>query len=247
MELPPNDPREINRNPGTENIRAYYEFIVQQVTPDYLRYFRTSGLRVSRDFVEHEFSDYISENKKTKATTLVLKQWKEEKRNPLHALHGLRSAVLSLGNGQPAPIIDGVQPKLASTEGYYHGCSGDVTHILSPDGRYQFYVLCSRMPETDAELTQLHNVEGCGDDWMMEQIQRAAETKTPFFYWIFAVDTQARSSQPTSVPNVKPILALTAPPETTAEVNTHGKRERAAIEPIEEEEEEDLEIEEEVE
>jgi hypothetical protein len=189
MERPANDPREINRSEGTENIRGYYDFIIDSVTPDYRRHFPKNGIHLSQAYVEREFEDWCSENKKTKATTLRLNPYNETKRNPLHTLQGLSSAVLALGNGQPAP--EGI-PKLAADEGFYHACNGDITALLERNGRYQFYVLTSRFLN-DEERAKYCGPNGiAADDWLTAQIHQAASAKTSFYYWIFALDTQAK-------------------------------------------------------
>lgn len=221
MERPANDPKEMNRNKGTENICGYYDFIIDNVVPDYLRYFRARGIRLSRAFVEQEFSDWGSISKKTKATMLTLQPYAKlhTRDNPLHSLQGLSSAVVSLGNGQPPPAdMPNDWPKLTDQEGYYHACKGDITHMLAPNGRYQFYVLTSRSVSEEERSTIMGEE---ADQWLTEQIERAAKSHSTFYYWIFAVDTQAKIAKQQD----KTKVVVTVPtPEIKNNVAT--KRER---------------------
>lgn len=203
LERPANDSKEMNRNEGTENIRGYYDFIVDNVVPDYRRYFPARGMQVSRTFVEREFGDWRSMHVKSNTITLALEPYgKMHKRdNPLHLLQGLSSAVISLGNGQPPPPdLPADWPRPSKQEGYYHGCKGDITHLLAPDGRYQFYVLTSR-PLTEDERARYCGASATAtpeeaDAWLNEQIERAAKSQSAFYYWIFALDTRSKLAPP---------------------------------------------------
>lgn len=227
MERPANDPKEMNRNEGTENIRGYYDFIIDSIVPDYRRYFPARGMHLSRERVEREFENYISFFGKNKTKVLALqpyaKLWKRD--NPLHTPHGLLSAVLSLGNGQPAPSsLPTDWPKLTTQEGFYHACSGDITHLMAtPGDRYQFYVLTSR-PLTEEDRAQYCGPNGvAADDWLDAQIEGAAKSQSVFYYWIFALDMQSKLAVAKQEPKVTPPTPST--PSSAAAAGTKRERE----------------------
>lgn len=245
MERPANDPKEMNRVEGTENIRGYYDFIVDQIVPDYLRYFRNRGMRVSRDFVGREFENWGTIFAKTKTTMISLQTYDKPHarenplalENPLHALQGLSSAVVSLGNGQPPPALGAGWPELSIKEGYYHGCKGDITPLLAPGERYHFYVLTSRplLEEERAKYCGPNASEKVADDWLMQQIERAATSQSPFYYWLFAVDTQAKMAK-SPQETIKATPPSPAPTTTAISSSAGTKREReeenTATEPV---------------
>lgn len=234
LERPANDPKQINAAEGTENIRGYYDFIIAEVVPDYLRYFRQTGMRVSEDFVRTEFDDWVTIHKKSNAPVLNLSPADHTKANPLHKLQGIGSAVISLGNGQPAPE----EMKLPKDRGLNHAFSGDVSSVFT--GHHDFYVLTSRhvTPEQHARAKEGQVV----DDWLRTCISEAEASNMPFYYWIFAVSKDAKLARtPVPKPVVAPAAEAPAADAAAAAVNENGKR----TAPEEEEEEEVVEMEEE--
>lgn len=229
LDRPANAPDQINRLEGTENIRGYYDFIIQQVIPDYLRYFRQHGVRVSDEYVKAEFENWSNINVKTKALGVTLAPPTGDTRvNPLHKLHGIGSAVISLGNGQPTPA-GMVLPKGC---GLNHGYAGDISTLF--EGNHDFYVLTSRSncPFQPGALV---------DDWLQTCIGEAEANHAPFYYWLFAVAKNAKQA-PARLPKPSTPVVATVPPAVV--VNENGKRPTPDQQP-EEEEEEELEMEEE--
>jgi hypothetical protein len=212
LERPANDPAQINRKAGTENIRGYYDFIIDHVEPDYLRYFRQHGMRVSEEFVRTEFEEWASTSKKNNALRLILAPFDHTKANPLHKLQGIGSAVISLGNGQPAPG----ELKMPEGCGFNHGYSGDVSSVFT--GNHDFYVLTSRLPPAGAIAAG-----GVADDWLQNTIAEAEASNSPFYYWIFAVAKNAKLAR-TPVPKIPVSAAVPPPAETKPEINENGKR-----------------------
>lgn len=237
LERPANQPDQINRIEGTENIRGYYDFIIGEVVPDYLRYFRQHGLRLSDNFVREEFVDWATMNMKTKALGVTLAPVEHTKVNPLHKLQGIGSAVISLGNGQPAP--EGITvPKGC---GFNHAFAGDVSTLF--EGKHDFYVLTSRVPPPEQQArSQSGQVV---DDWLQNCISEAEASNSAFYYWIFAVAKDAKLSR-VVLPKIAPAPSVAPSQPTVAkeeEVNSNGKRaapaELKAEEPEEEEQEEE--------
>lgn len=209
VERPANDPKEINKKEGTENIRGYHDFIISEVVPDYLRYLRARGLRVSPDYVKDEFFDWVNYRGREKTLTLELNPWPAKSHNPLHALQGSASAVISLGNGQP-----GTDPQMPKAHGANHGFQGDITPFIN-NGTHEFFVMTSRT------LSDEERARYCGqsapefaDMWIKERIKNAADAGTRFYYWIFAVNKSAKYAKPRApvqVPAVTSTPALPAP------------------------------------
>lgn len=210
LDRPANAPDQINRLEGTENIRGYYDFIIQQVIPDYLRYFRQYGVRVSVDYVKEEFENWSNINVKTKALGVTLAPpTSETKTNPLHKLHGIGSAVISLGNGQPAPF----GMTLPGGCGFNHAYAGQISTLF--DGNHDFYVLTSRSncPAQPGAVV---------DEWLQTCIGEAEANHAPFYYWLFAVAKNAKQA-PVRIP--KPLTpAVAVPPPAAAVINENGKR-----------------------
>lgn len=229
LDRPANQPDQINRIEGTENIRGYYDFIISEVIPDYLRYFRQHGMRVSKEFVNEEFVEWATMNLKTKALGVTLAPMEHTKTNPLHKLQGIGSAVISLGNGQPAP--EGVT--LPKGCGFNHGYAGDISALF--EGKHDFYVLTSRVPPAEQQArSQSGQVV---DDWLQNCISEAEASNSPFYYWIFAVAKDAKLAR-TPVPKVAaaPTTTPSNVPPPKEEVNAHGKRPAPADDVKEEEE-----------
>lgn len=223
VERPSNDPKEMNKKEGTENICGYHDFIVSEVTPDYLRYLRARGLRVSVDLVKDEFGEWVSYQGRNMTPVLELNPWPATVKNPLHALQGVNSAVISLGNGQP-----GGDPNMPKKHGAYHGYQGDISPFLN-NGTHEFFAITSRV------LSDEERARYCGqsapeyaDTWLRERVKNAADAGTRFYYWIFAVNKSAKYAKPRALPAPAPAVpALTAP---AVQVQVQGaKREREAV------------------
>lgn len=231
MKRPANNPEVMNAERGTEYIRGYHDFIFNEVVPDYLRYLRGCGMHVSPAFVKDEFFEWEGSNSRTKITYIELKPYPGTPANPLHALQGRASAVLSLGNGQPPPEkVGGVPIAPLRGHGWNHGYEGDIVPLLE-GGRHAFYVMTSRT------LNDEERARYCGpkatepaDTWLRDTIKSAAQAKVPFHYWIFAVDTQAKFAKPRTGPGAAPATVVPKVPALESSSSPHQggglKRER---------------------
>lgn len=176
-----NKPEVMNDKPELENIRGYYVYMASDVTPDYLRYFKQNGARLSLDYVKREFADWESTNKRTGVVTITLKPLDPTKANPLNE-RGITSNVLALGNGfqtEEQAAADG-------TVGINHAYDGPITELFKGD--HDFYFLQSK-PVTKDELEA---AKAASTDGTMDHFLDELKQKYKVFYWIYAVRRDAK-------------------------------------------------------
>jgi hypothetical protein len=170
-----NDLDKINNRGEVANMRGYYTYGVTKATPDYLRYFKTRGLRLSPNRVEHEFRGAISFNssgtKRMQLTPL------DQRVNPIN-IGGLSGAMLSLGNGKMEVGASGEEFSLN------HAWKGNLLLLLEAN-EHDFYVLMSKqVPES--ERAQYAGPDGEYADALLD------ERDKDLSYWIFAVRKDAK-------------------------------------------------------
>ena len=200
----------INNVPSLENIRGYYIYMASDITPDYLRFFKQSGMRLSTEFVKQEFTDWESTNRRTNVATITLKPLDSGKANPLNE-RGIMSNVIALGNG----FQTDEQATADSTVGINHAYDGPITELF--EGKHDFYFLQSK-PLT-VEETNAYSGTGKEADAFLKELKE----KYRVHYWIYAVRKDAK-------------LAAAAPPAGGAAAGGATlKRER----PVENDEAED--------
>jgi hypothetical protein len=190
-----NDPKTINNKPELVNIRGYYIF-GGIVVPDFLRHFKTKGLRVSNDWVLSEFSYWESENKATKRRQINLKPLDETIANPVNA-NGLQDSVVALGNGYYPTDGSDASPEC----GKYHAFSGNIASLF--EGQHDFYVLTSRVLSFDEKIKYAGGVYA---DELINQLR--GPDKKGLFYWIYAVKKDARMAKSFGV--TRPAVAVSA-------------------------------------
>ena len=171
---------------------GYYTWGIEKAVFDMMRYLPVMGLKVSREWVDKEFSRYIGTQGvgEDKRPALHMTPPDPTKQNPLH--EGSYS-VISLGNGKQQNPNDKKSPPRC------HGYAGDVYEML--EGR-DFYVIVSHTI-TDDERKQY-----CGrrknpanvEEW----IETLKTTGDGIFYWIYALDPKASAYVPTKRKKVVP-------------------------------------------
>jgi hypothetical protein len=180
-----NNPTTINDKPEVANVCGYYTYWINNLVPDFLRYFITSGIRLSPKYVEQEFSYWESENKATKAKRVILKPLDPTKMNPLNEMK-LSSPVLALGNGYYPPVND-MHPE----SGKYHAYDGNIAPVIF-DGKHDFYVLTSFIPGTEAQrIEHGAHVGHVADDYL----NTLKAVHPGLFYWIYAVRKDAKMAK----------------------------------------------------
>lgn len=192
-----NDPKTINNKPELVNIRGYYIF-GGVVVPDFLRHFKSKGLKVSSDWVLSEFSYWETENKATKRRQVNLKPLDETIANPVNA-NGLQDSVIALGNGYYP--TDGSDPNPEC--GRYHAFSGNIASLF--EGQHDFYVLTSRVLSFDEKTKYAGGVYA---DELINQLR--GPDKKGLFYWIYAVKKDAKMAKGFGEPKVPATLSVGA-------------------------------------
>lgn len=230
-----NDPKTINNKPELINIRGYYIF-GGIVVPDFLRHFKTKGLRVSTEWVLNEFSYWESENKATKRRQINLKPVDETLANPVNA-NGLQDSVVALGNGYYPTDGSDATPEC----GKYHAFSGNIASLF--EGQHDFYVLTSRILSFDEKIKYAGGVYA---DELIDQLR--GPDKKGLFYWIYAVKKDARMAKDFGKSRLPAAIAaaavVSAPPSPNKKRDSpdRGGDGEEEEEGVMEEEEEDEEI-----
>lgn len=229
LKHPANDPRELeNPNPkkGTENIVGYYNYGNATLTPDFLRYFKASGMRVSQDFVLQEFDNWATITKAGRKE-LKLTPIEPEKRNPLNS-QGIHSAVIALGNGKllnPDAKTDEEREK-----GRYHAFWGNAISLF--EGNHDFYVLISRLL-SDQEKA---NLTGPRAQYADDFLRAFKSPPINGYYWIYAVRRDAKMAKTFTehvIQNQTPAHGLKGAPavvHAVAAAQTQGTKREQTIE-----------------
>lgn len=181
-----NKPEIINNVPELENVRGYYIYSASDLTPDFLRFFKQQGMRLSADFVKTEFADWENENKKLKISTITLKPLDSTKANPLNE-RGISSNVLALGNGFQTTE----QANLDPTVGINHAYDGSINDLFK--GEHDFYFLQSKPIATIAEASEY---AGTGKE--ADELLKRLKQEFDVHYWIYAVRKDAKLATPTA-------------------------------------------------
>jgi hypothetical protein len=182
-----NDPLEMGPTPHniarkTANVCGYYTYIMKDLVPDFLRFFRSGkALRLSRAFVADEFSNWTKTNKKTGRDDCRLAA-PPGPANPVNLL-GIASPVIALGNGK-APADD------ANDAGPYVAFPGHDLMPMFTGDTHDFYVLTSHIltAEQRARYCSMLDRSVVGDALL-------GELKTliqDLHYWIYAVRRDAK-------------------------------------------------------
>lgn len=192
-----NSPTELNNREELASFKGFYVFVLSSLVPDYLRYFRSNGLRVSQQFVEEEFGAWIQVNEtagkiKTKRRALNLEHrdhtGEKVATSPQASNAFLSQDVVPMGNGTL------LNPESDDGYGKYHAFTGNGISLL--DDTRDFFVLTSYTPT--AEELQKHyppyNREPA-DDYVNELKGRLWGDSSKFYYWIFAVKRDALVNQ----------------------------------------------------
>ena len=202
---PANDPAKLQDKPILKHMQGFYTFGIKNVLPDFLRYFRERGLRISPDRVRHEFRGSAVMNNKGK-TKIMLLPLDRTKQNPVNT-GGMQGAVLALGNGVMEVSLDD-----GEEHGINHAWEGNVATLLD-GGQHDFYVLIS-VPMEDEERAQWMGKDA--DAYLDQCIERYNAN-----YWIYAVRKDAKLA-----PNyVSPQAASTQVEEVEEEEQVSAKRE----------------------
>lgn len=176
-----NRPDVLNNREELKGIHGHYTYGAQSVLPDYLRWLPRNAVRISQERVETEFSEWMGTAARGTKTTMHLMPAVPTKENPLHAVMGLNSPVIALGNGQ----VDASNPM--EPRPLYHAVAGNVWPIVESS---DFYVLTSH-PLTSEERAQYCGGQGGGDltggDAFLDKLIETEQV----FYCIFAVNRDA--------------------------------------------------------
>jgi hypothetical protein len=251
MEHATNAPELRNKGDGMQNVQGYYYYFASSLTVDFLRYFRTMGVRVSPQWVGQEFSYWQRLNPRTQKSTYALAPYPDvaAKQNPVNA-NGLISTVLSLGNGWHPDVDNPDESKrqvdAAPDMGRFHAFQGDIGAMID-NGTHDFFILTSKGIGKDVggEAWARGADAPFADAWIDAQ-----RTNHKIYYWIYAVRKDAKMARdfhPASANVVEPYagaLAASAasalPPakQLPSLPNEHGKRAREEDEHLQDDEEE---------
>lgn len=191
-----NSPQELNNRSDLIHMRGYMLFNASSIVPDYLRYFRSNGLRLSPEFVKEEFGTWIETKtiKNAERCTISLEQRDKDGevvhdgtlRQPSKAF--LSQDVIPMGNGKLL-YPDAKESEDRALYGKNHAFTGKTSELF--DGSRDFYVLTSYTP-TVAELEQHYPPRNreCADAFLKSLKTRDWQS-TEFHYWIFAVKRDA--------------------------------------------------------
>ncbi len=183
-----NDLHEMGPTPANlarnlQNVRGYYTYIMTELVPDFLRFFRSGrSLRLSAERVAAEFSFWESENKRTGRKSCKVASVTPGPANPVNLL-GAASAVIALGNGQRAA---------EDAEGGLNAAFTDVDLLpIFTGGTHEFYVLTSHVLTEDERnrycKSRSVNLATVADALLDELIE-----KETVQYWIYAVRCDAK-------------------------------------------------------
>jgi len=173
---PANDPQKLNDKPELKQMRGYYTYGVKNVLPDFLRYFRERGLRLSPERVKHEFRGSAVMNNRGQTKIQMLPR-DRTKQNPVNT-GGIQGAVLALGNGiMEVSLEDGEE------HGINHAWEGNLMTLLEGD-QHDFYVLVS-VPMGEEERKPWLGRDA--DEYLDLCIDQFSAS-----YWIYAVRRDAK-------------------------------------------------------
>lgn len=172
-----NNPETINAEDETKNVRGYYTFMIKSAMPDLLRYFVTSGMRLSKERVEREFDAMTMLKKDGTKIIQLTPSAGASFENPVNRL-GLASAVLSIGAGT---VENGDVPVNVAF-------NGNLQPLLASD-KYQFYFISSHLLTPDERVRYAQGQRGgeVADAFLDKLI-----ANENVFYWIYAVKTDAK-------------------------------------------------------
>lgn len=215
-----NDLHELGHTPANlarnlQHVRGYYTYIMTELVPDFLRFFRSGkALRLSAERAAAEFSYWETENKRTGRKSCKVSSAIPGPANPVNLL-GAASPVIALGNGQRAT---------EESEGGIYAAFTDVDLLpIFTGGTHEFYVLTSHVLTKEETATYCQtrsvNLANAADTLLDQLIER--ET---VHYWIYAVrrDAKMAGQQTRNVEVTRP---------STPVLNAAGKREREDEEP----------------
>jgi hypothetical protein len=203
----------INNKDEVKDMRGYYTYGIKDIVPDFLRHFRTNGMRVSTAWVSKEFRYWETTNRATGRAVVRLHPVDDKVDNPVNA-GGILSAVLALGNGW-YPMLDDPNAKDPNDQvGVNHAYKGDIAPLY--EGTHDFYVLtsyCNWTPEDKQKWLGPHAPPA--DDFV-----DVLKSKFRVHYWIYAVRKDAKMSlsytkavlagqTPTAA--IAPVVAAAAP------------------------------------
>ncbi len=184
-----NKPEVINNKPELVDIRGYYVYGLKDIVPDFLRFFRTSGTRVSAEFVSKEFLYWEGVNKLTQRTKIVLQPIDDSVENPVN-VGKIMSPVLALGNGWFPGCDDGGKTPDAKPEvGLNHAFKGDIAPLF--EGTHEFYVLTSYSNWTTDERLKWTGPNAPYADEFITALKKDHKIR----YWIYAVRKDAKMSK----------------------------------------------------
>jgi hypothetical protein len=205
-----NAPDVIRADPKMATMRGYYVYGMNEVVPDYLRYFHgPRSLKLSREWVLKEFSTWHSKNAAGRESMMLTPAGDKAdrvRRNPLTIFAGDKSVVVALGNGQLSNPADPYSPPA------YLAFSGEAITFFT--GAHDFYALIGhRMNAEEAACWAGPNPKsGPYADSYIDTLRTAAGVaKKPFHYWIFAVRKDAKRAPPKPRPQV---MAVETPEAT---------------------------------
>lgn len=211
-----NSADELRKKPEMARMQGYYTYGVKNFVVDFLRHFKLRGIRVSPEWVEHDFRGSCM-TKGNGRKIINLRPVNPEKRNPINS-GGLQSNVLALGNGimQTSDITGDEFP-------INHAWEGNLLTLLEAQ-THDFYVLLSHAL-TKEEIAQYAQGEQghYADEWVNQLI-----TNNDIFYWIYAVRKDAKMAQDFLDRNKK-LVPVPGKQEEEAEAPT-PKRERSESE-----------------
>jgi hypothetical protein len=201
--------------PAMARLVGYYTLGAKSLTPDYLRYFIASGLRISRAAVEQEFGRSINYDADRSVSSITLKP------NSLgYVRQNLGAAVVALGNGQ----VDDPKRKTPKPTPLFHAVDGDILPLLA---ECEFFVLTSRKLSDDERLQYcgLYAATATQDERDAFFINSLLEPPKPW-YWIFAVRRNALQAAAQAM-GVQPAAAAAVAMPTGMSQEEHGKKREA--------------------
>lgn len=230
-----NAPDIIRKGDGMANMCGYYTYGIKTLVPDFLRYFRRFGLRLSEERVKTEFDNWIIAGKRR---SMDMRPVDAAVENPINS-QGTMGAVVALGNGQL--LHPGTKDEQLMGIGKYHAYNGNAVGVL--DGKRDFYVLINYTPKDPEACSRYKALCGSATEYadkLLDELLATSSPTSPIRYWIYAVQKDAKQStrvmyDTSDLPPRKPAAASTAPPAAAADAQ---KRPREDVKHSEEEDEE---------
>lgn len=198
-----------------DHIRGYYKIIVKKLVPDFLRYFKRRGVRVSQEFVEREFAPFMDRSERL-GRFLPLK---------VHTLAGQNMPSVREWEARDfgADVIPLGCGRMDSTGKFptHHGitCANAISIF---DGSRDFFVLMSHTPTSEEVGTHYAGDNAPPADEWIDKLRQSPG----FEFWIYAVSKKAVLATSTNYSRAMLPPLHTAEPPIPPITPADGKRAR---------------------